>query len=116
MTRKELIAEYKNSKPRIGVFQIRNTANGKVFIEGSTNLDKIWNRHHTELRFGGHRNKALQQDWNQYGEEQFVFEILSEIAQPEDGQPFDAAKEVRALEKMFLEERQPYGERGYHGA
>lgn len=114
MTRKELVADYKNMKPRIGVFQIRNTANGKVFIEGSMNLDKIWNRHLTELRFGGHRNKALQQDWNSFGEASFVFEILSEIAQPEDGTSFDASKEVKGLEKLFLEERQPFGERGYH--
>ncbi|MBI1227088.1 MAG: GIY-YIG nuclease family protein [Bacteroidetes bacterium] len=115
MTRKELIAEYKNLKPRIGVFQIRNTTNGKVLIEGSTNLDKIWNRHSTELRFGNHRNKALQQDWNEFGEHSFVFEILSEIAQPEDNSPFDAGREVKMLEKLFLEERQPFGEKGYCG-
>lgn len=115
MTRKEIINEYKNMKPRIGVFQIRNIVNGKVFIEGSTNLDKIWNRHQTELRFGGHRNKALQQDWNSMGAESFVFEILSEIVQPEDGTPFDANREMKGLEKLFLEEVQPFGERGYHG-
>lgn len=115
MTRKELINEYKNTKPRIGVFQIRNTINGKVFIEGSTNLDKIWNRHSTELRFGNHRNKALQQDWNSHGPESFHFEILSEIAQPDDNPIFNASQEVKGLEKLFLEERQPFGERGYNG-
>ncbi|MCF8243839.1 MAG: GIY-YIG nuclease family protein [Saprospiraceae bacterium] len=114
MTRKELINDYKHLKPRIGVFQIRNTANGKVFIEGSTNLDKIWNRHRTELRFGSHRNKPLQQDWAAFGEASFVFEILSEIAQPEDGTPFDANREMKGLEKLFMEEVQPFGERGYH--
>ena len=40
-TKKELKEEYNNIKPRIGVFQIRNTVNGKIYIEASVNLDKI---------------------------------------------------------------------------
>ena len=114
MTRKELINEYKNTKFRAGVFQIRNTANGKLYVEGSVNLDKIWNRHRLELEFGGHRNTELQQEWKIYGESAFVFEILGELALQEEQSDEELKKEVKLLEQMYLEELQPFGEKGYH--
>ncbi len=113
MTRKELVNEYKNLKFRAGVFQIRNTANGKIFIEGSVNLDKIWNRHRLELGFGNHRNTAMQQDWKTFGEAQFVFEVLGELT-TDDLNETEIKKEVKLLEQMYLEELEPYGEKGYH--
>ena len=113
MTNKELKEEYKNIKFRMGVFQIRNTVNGKIFIEGSSNLDKIWNRHYVQLNFGNHRNVELQKDWNAYGESHFVYEILGEI-QEEEGKLLDNTKEIKILEQMFLEELQPFGEKGYN--
>jgi len=112
-TKKELKEEYKQIKPRIGVFQIRNTVNGKIFIEGSVNLDKIWNRYRVELNFVGHRNEALQKDWTEYGEQNFVYEIISEIEQ-DDTRNIDYAKECKQLAKMFIEELKPYGDKGYH--
>lgn len=113
MTKKELIEEYKNIKFKMGVFQIRNIVNGKIFIEGSSNLDKIWNRHYLELNFGNHRNTVLQKEWNEFGEQNFVYEILSEIKQEEDNR-IDYSKEIKTLEQMFLEELQPYNEKGYN--
>lgn len=113
MTRKELINEYKNMKFRMGVFQIRNTANNKIYVESSPNLDKIWNRHRLELQFGGHRNAELQKEWKEFGEDNFVFEILAEIEQKEDS-TLDINKELKLLEQMYVEELQPFGDRGYH--
>lgn len=113
LTKKELIAEYKQIKFRIGVFQVRNTVNGKVFIEGSVNLDKIWNRHRAELNFGSHANAGLQADWKTFGEDNFVYEILDEIKQDET-KNIDYGKEVKQLEKMYIDELQPFETRGYH--
>ncbi len=112
-TKKELKEEYNNLKPRIGVFQIRNTVNEKIYIESSVNLDKIWNRHRVELNFGGHRNATLQKEWNEFGEANFKYEILSEIKQEENSN-IDYAKEAKELAKMFIEEMQPFGDKGYH--
>ncbi len=74
---KELKAEYKQMKLLLGVFQVENTVNGKVWIEGSANIQSRWNRHQTELKFGSHRNRAFQEDWNTHGSESFVFSIVS---------------------------------------
>ena len=112
-TKKELKEEYNNVKPRIGVFQIRNTVNGKIYIEASVNLDKIWNRHRVELNFGGHRNASLQKEWSEFGETNFKYEILSEIKQAENT-TIDYSKEAKHLAKMFIEELQPFGDKGYN--
>jgi hypothetical protein len=112
-TRKELAQAYKQMTFRIGVFQIRNIVNGKIFVEGSSNLDKIWNRHRTELNFGSHQSKALQKDWNELGEASFVYEILDEIEQKE-GENLDYAREIKTLEQLYLQELMPYGEKGYN--
>lgn len=95
------------------MFQIRNRVNGKLYVGSSLNLDAIWNRNRMELKLSGHRNPALQEDWKKFGEDNFVFEILSEIEQ-KDGDKTDYTKEVRELEKLFMDELQPFGEVGYH--
>ncbi|RYY87605.1 MAG: GIY-YIG nuclease family protein [Chitinophagaceae bacterium] len=110
---KELLNEYKQRKFRMGVFALRNTLNGKLFIGSGLNLDALWNRVRAELRLNGHRNEALQSDWNALGESAFEYEVLSEITE-EPGSVTDYGYEVKKLEKMFLEEMQPWGEKGYH--
>lgn len=101
-------------KSQVGVFQIRNTTSGKIFIGSSTDCRSIWNRMRTELKIGTHKNKALQKDWNDLQEEIFVFEILSEIKQDNDSKQTDYRKQAKGLESMFLEELQPFDEKGYN--
>ncbi len=113
ISNKEFKKIYKQKKFRMGVFQIRNTVNAKVFIESSMNLDTIWNRHNFQLRNNLHTNKLLQNDWTTYGTENFVFEILGEIHEEENG-TIDYRKEIKKLEILFLEEIQPFDDKGYH--
>ncbi|MEO8961957.1 MAG: GIY-YIG nuclease family protein [Ginsengibacter sp.] len=112
-TKKELKKEYGSMKFKIGVFQIKNIANNKIYIDRSVNLNKIWNRHQLELNYGMHRNLALQAEWNEFGESNFVFEILSEIKQA-DEQNTDYTKESKLLAKMFMKELQLFGKKGYN--
>ncbi len=102
-TRKELVEEYKQKKTTAGVFQIKNNTTGMVLIEAAPNVDSKWNRHRTELRFGSHRNKKLQIDWSENGEENFTFSILSILEIKEDDQ-FDVNSELKILQDMVMEE------------
>jgi group I intron endonuclease len=113
-TKNELKNIYKEMKSQVGVFQIRNTVNRKIFIGSSTDLKAIWNRIRAELKFGTHANKILQQEWNELGEPNFVFEILSEIKQDDEGKRIDYRKEAKELENMFIKEIQPFGDKGYN--
>ena len=83
-TKKELKEEYKQLKIPMGVFQIKNVRNNKVLIDYSIDMKSKWNRHKMELKFGNHRNKNFQKDWNEYGEDNFVFDVLSELKKSEE--------------------------------
>lgn len=113
-TRKELKDKFKSQKSRIGVFQIRNTANGKIYVESSNNLDAIWNRNRFQLNGGLHPNTRLQEDWKNLGQVHFTFEILSEINQDEEHTSAYYSKQLKQLESMFLDELKPFGDHGYN--
>ena len=105
-SQKQIKEEYKFKKFKMGVFQIRNTVNGKIYVGSSLNLDAIWNRNKMELNFGNHRNSILQSEWKQFGERNFTYEILAEVVQ-KDEDKIDYNKEVKTLEAMFIAELEP---------
>jgi hypothetical protein len=112
----EMKWEYKNTRRPVGVYQIKCLANGKVFVEKSTNLTGMINRRGFELRQGVCQIKPLQADWNEYGADQFVIEILEEVKPQTEGlQDFEVEGEMaKELEAKWLETLQPYDERGYN--
>ena len=112
-THKEMKQEYKLHKTKKGVFQIKNKKNGKILIGSSIDLRAIWNRQRAQLNFGNHPNKELQNDWKKFGEETFEYEIITEIKEKED-EEIDFVKEVKELEELYIEDIQPFGEKGYN--
>ena len=110
--RKELIRQYKEMKKEGGVYQIRNTRNQKIFVAATPNL-KTMNSTKFQLQIGGHMNKQLQKEWNQFGEEAFLIEVLEVLKEKEEGF-FDKQEELKKLEIKWLEKLQPYGENGYN--
>lgn len=112
-SRKEMIRNYKERRKPAGVFQIKNIANGKVLLGSSLNLEGPLNSHRFMLTTGSHRNKALQNEWNAYGEKNFVFEILETVKVTDDPN-FNLNDELTLLEEIWLERLQPFGEKGYN--
>ena len=112
-TRKDIKREYKERQIPTGVFQVKNTVNGKVLLGSSLNLEGSLNKNKFMLTIGQHRNKAIQEDWNEYGPDKFVFEIL-EVVKVKDDPNFNLNDELTLLEQIWLEELQPFGERGYN--
>lgn len=110
---KEIKREYKERKKPSGVFQIKNTANGKVLLGSSLNLEGPLNSHKFMLAMGSHRNAELQKEWNQYGSDHFVFEIL-EVVKVKDDPNFNLNDELELLEQIWIEKLQPFGEQGYN--
>lgn len=66
-----------------GVYLIRNTVNGRLYVGSSVNLYERHNRHFNELRKTIHRNSRLQSDFNLHGCSAFIFEEL-ERCMPND--------------------------------
>ena len=63
----------------IGVYKITNIINGKVYIGESLNIERRWDEHKLELENGTHHSFKLQNDYNEYGKNNFIFEVLKEI-------------------------------------
>ena len=112
-TRKELKEEYKKMKFKMGVYQIRNIINGKIYISSTLDLNAAWNSQKFQLNFGSHKNEELQKEWKEYGEENFVYEIVDELKHIEDKE-MNYNEEIKVFEKMFIEELQPFDNRGYN--
>jgi hypothetical protein len=112
-SRKEIIREYKERKKPAGVFHVRNTVNGKIFLGSSLNLEGVLNSQKFKLSIGIHPSKDLQKEWNEYGPDKFVFEILETVTVKEDPN-FNLDDELTLLEQIWFEKCQPFGERGYN--
>ena len=114
MDKREMKIHYKHTPRPMGVYQIKNSANGKVLVGSSLNLDSRRNRFQFEVKNGSiSNNRLMKQEWEQYGADSFSFEILEQLAPNEDLQ-HEYHDELAELEKKWLEKLQPYGERGYN--
>ena len=79
MDRKEAVREYKENPPAMGVWAVRNVAEGKVLLGASPNAAGRLNREKFALDFGNHPSRALQADWNRLGPDAFAFEVLDTL-------------------------------------
>jgi group I intron endonuclease len=113
--RSELKLAYKNRPLRIGVYQLKNEKNGKILVGSSLNLDKAFNRFIFGLNYGDdiHLNKDLRKDWQEYGQENFSFEVLDQL-KPSEDPLYNYKEDLATLEELWLEKLQPYDEKGYN--
>ncbi|WP_409341672.1 GIY-YIG nuclease family protein [Paenibacillus sp. MBLB4367] len=128
--REELLLNYEQTKRDMGIVRIRNEENGKLLLIPSPNIQGTINSQRFQLTSGVHRNKELQSEWKVCGETRFTIEVLElldtgddvlfdyrDIKSPEGMRADvvrDYKKQLQALERKWLDELQPYGERGYH--
>lgn len=62
-----------------GIYKITNNKNGKFYIGSSSNIHQRWHSHKSKLRRGVHCNQHLQNSWDKYGEETFLFEVILQV-------------------------------------
>lgn len=111
--KKKLKEAYKNMVPPKGVFAFRNTITGRVFLGSSLNLKNKDATLKMMLKVGNHFNCALQEDWNKYGEEAFVYEIL-ETLELKDDPNYNYNEELEILEMLWIDTFQPFTEKCYN--
>jgi hypothetical protein len=111
--RKAKIREYKDTPRPMGIYQIKNKANGKILIGSSVNLPAALNRCKAELEMGSYRNIVLQKEWKQFGPEMFEFKEL-ELLEPADDPTYDPAEDLHVLEELWMEKLSQFGDQGYN--
>lgn len=63
-----------------GIYQIKNTKNGKVYIGKALNIERRCGTHRSRLNTRCHDNKHLQAAWDKHGEDSFEFSVCQTIA------------------------------------
>lgn len=113
LSRKELIKNYKEIAPRMGVFCIKNLSNGKVFLASSKNLHGIIDSHKIRLNNNMYFNTELQNDWNALGEKSFKMEILEEL-KSETKTLKELEDDLEIIEAIWVENFSPLNEKTYN--
>lgn len=111
--RKEIKRNYKQTLRPMGVYQIKNLVNGKIFVGGSKNIEAKINSHKFTLEVGSHVNKKLQFDYNKFGKDNFSFEVIELLKLKED-LAYDYTDDLKVLEKKWLEKLDPFNDKGYN--
>ena len=89
--RMEIKRDYKQNSPVMGVYQIRNQANGRIYIGSSTNVEGMRNSRLFQLRMGKIVfNRDLQKDLTEFGAGNFEFSILEVLGEPLPGNRYRA--------------------------
>ena len=115
MNRRELIKEYKSTLRPMGIVQVKNLRNGRVYLMPSANTTGTINSMRFQLNTGAFLpSPDLAKDWKEMGAQNFVIEVLDEL-QPVDDPAHDYAEDLKVLMTIWMEKLKPCGERGYHG-
>jgi len=112
-TRSEIKRAYKEAPRQAGMFQIKNTVTGRVYLGSSLNLHGPLNKHRFTLKYGSHDVTALQKEYNEFGAAAFVFEIL-EVVKPSEDPAFNLEDELSKLEQAWIQKLEPFSEKGYN--
>lgn len=86
------------------VYMIKNKINNKMYIGSSVNYKRRWSQHKWYLNNGNHANKHLQNAWNKYGKENFVFKVIEEC---KDELQFER-------EQYYIDRYNPFSPNGYN--
>lgn len=113
MNKKELLRLYKENPRPMGIYQIKNMSNGKLYIGSGIDVNGKINSNKFQLLHRSHMNKELQQDFTMEGEENFSFEIL-DILEPKDHPVKDYTDDLEMLLQMWIEKLQPFDKNGYN--
>ena len=59
-----------------GIYAIRNTANGKLYVGSAISIARRWQVHRSNLKTGVHRCNPLQRAYAKHGVDAFFYEVL----------------------------------------
>lgn len=99
--------------PDMGVYQLRNRANGRIYIDSSNNLEGTRTSKLFQLKMGkAVFNPELQKDLNEFGAEMFEFSVLEVLPKPQPGEQIERL--LTELKLKWQGKLQPFGDNGYN--
>lgn len=67
-----------------GIYQIRNTVNGKIYIGSTSRMTARWRSHKHDLNRNEHANARLQHSWRKHKAEAFDFTVIEGVTDLDD--------------------------------
>ncbi|HCL04177.1 MAG TPA: hypothetical protein DHW61_17520 [Lachnoclostridium phytofermentans] len=98
--KKELIEEYKNRRPEMGVISYLCKETGESFLGISKDTKADFNSNNAKLAANYHPNKRMQELWNIYGQNGFEISVIK-ILKYEDPNKNHTAKLEELREQCF---------------
>ncbi len=75
-------SDLRPARDLMAIYYIQNTVNQKIYIGSAVNWPRRVRRHKELLNKNEHYNKRLQNAWNAYGEENFLFGTIEYVENP----------------------------------
>ena len=91
------------------VYTITNTVNGKIYVGETIWKHRRWTQHKNELKRNNHESYRLQKDYNEFGEEAFVYEIYKEV---EKDKNLLMLEEKNAIKDLISQGKEVYNKNG----
>lgn len=113
MDKKELKKQYLQNPPAMGIFKVENLINKKIFIDFGLNVKGKINSCKFQLDNNSHPNKILQEDYKNFGANNFTFEII-DFLEPKENDAKNYTDELQILEEMWIEKLHCFGDKGYN--
>jgi hypothetical protein len=82
------------------IYKIRNKTDNKFYLGSSKNKTNRWREHRRDLQNNKHHCIRLQNAWNKYGADNFIFEVVEEFLEISD-------KQLLEREQYWLEKLNP---------
>lgn len=101
--KKELLLEFKNRKPEMGIISFCCVPTGDHFIMGSKDTKADLNSSRFQLQMGTNYNRALQALWNEHGSANFTVGVLEVLPYDEKEEDKDYTEDLKTLCGCYLE-------------
>lgn len=99
--KKQLLEEYENRKPEMGIISFCCITTKDVFLGISKDIPADFNSNRFKLSANWHPNKRLQELWNKFGESSFKLSVLK-ILKYEDPKADHTDELEKLCEKCLL--------------
>ena len=96
--KKQLIEEYRNRKPEMGIIALHCLATDELFLSISKDIPASFNSLKAKLAFNSHPNKRIIELWNNYSPDNFNFYIEKKLKYDDPQKD-----QTKNLEKLLAE-------------
>lgn len=104
--KKELKSAYKSRPVTGGICCIYCKNNNRRLLQSTRNIEGLRNRFTFAMKIKSCPDPLLLEEWKEFGNDAFTFEVLEEIAKREEQTDKEFTADIEVLYEMWLEKLQ----------